>query len=67
MRGTLCATTLRGAAFLAGLALAFFKTTFFLAAGFFLAATRDLVVFLGFAIANLTSRVVHAEKPEIIR
>ena len=63
-----CATTLRGAAFFAGLALAlaFFSTTFSLTRVFFLAAVRDFAVFLGFAIANLTSRVVYAEKPEII-
>jgi hypothetical protein len=40
--------------------------TFFLVTGFFFAAGRAFVAFLGFAIANLTSRVVYAEKPEII-
>ena len=52
------AATFRGAAFFAGLALAFFKIIFFLATGFFFAAERALTGFLGFAIANLTSRVV---------
>ena len=52
----------RGDFFAALAVLAFFKTIFFLITGFFLATVRDFVAFLGFAIANLTSRVVLRRK-----